>query len=317
MPSKNVTVIFEGLMLFCRPQVNNQYCEVGILSNAPVPQHRVRINVFKADGQTELPASAAQLPHKVISHAEIRLRFDKLALYKGNCAVFPDRPANNSITPQLGKVLDIQGTNFYDQANDRVDLGAANYKPSIFITTGTLSGERLTNDNQFCRLDEPTMQSLGLLSGTAVQPDSQLWALAQKIPLRAFAREVKATITLAEGESLVLRGRQENQLLFCLPHPSVWNEETYQVRIENLDDHSHTGPAHPAINCPAFMHHSRAFIHQGRENYGLFLFNPFSSSEEEEEQLATVTNTTDDACCLCSQGGNTPTVQPDGKDPWS
>lgn len=322
MPSRDVTVVFEGLMLFCQPERELRYCEVGVHTNAP--DHDVRLVLKNAAGIVIPAPSANAFPcGQQLDHVVMR-NFGNLVLYKGDCQTFPSHPDPGSIQVEdsFHDLLDIQGDDFYPDDEVVVDLNAGHYLPSIFISTGRLSGANPSKDNQFSRLDEETMQDLGLLT----EPNKlnpQAWQDAEKHELLAFARETHVTVSLAPGEFLVLRSQTDT--LICLPDPSSLGMETYRVEVRNLDSESHTYPASFQQNCPAFLHHSRALVKVDAkpkpENFGLYPTDPFLASRSRNASAqpvrAAAAALTDDACCLSGRGSRTATLQPDELTPWS
>lgn len=274
----NVTIVFEGLFLFCNPALNgSRYCEVGLHSKAP--GHSVKIGVFSEDGQVELQPVPEWLPKKYFSHDEIRT-YDKLFLYQGASDALPRHTSVAVEDSFTDYVLDIQGPLFYERPEDKVDVDGQWYKPSLFILNGSLfaPNDKLTLDGEFCRLDESTMDELNLLNIRASQLNTLRWAMAAKKPLGPFARQVAIRLAVAEGQSVLLRGGRNGQVLFKLPHPAHLGVDKYQIKISNLDDLDGEVRQDADVNCRAFAYHSLAFKHEGKPNYGLYPANPFISS---------------------------------------
>lgn len=337
MPRESVKVVFDGLMLFCQSAAENRYCEVGVQTRAA--GHRVEIAVLKDVGARveEVPLTAAQLPKKRFEHDDFR-RYEQLFLYAGTRDTVPPRPEPSSIriASSFSDLLDIQGPDFYPEEQHQADIAERWYKPSLFITTGELSGKYLTSDGEFCRLDEATVVALRLREIRASEVNDAAWDVAEKMPLGKFARHVETTINLDEGQSLVLRGRGDNELIFNLPRPSDLNVETYQVKISNLDVRDGGDYADADINCPAFRHHSRAFLNTAPTYYSLYptditrfrstrdnpqLFTPELKKETITATASVVTNTTsvvtNEACCLSCRGTRTATLLPNDQTPWA
>lgn len=226
----NVTVQFDGLMVFTNNQVNavNDY-QARLHTQAK--DHEVRIAVFKN-------GSATPYPEYVFSHEEMRNRFEHLWFYtiNDNQPVQLDSSLNNML-----RLEDLAGGHELLQLNDEVMKPIIHFKNGLLKTAGQREVCTLIAESQVSHC----MGLLRLVSDVSVL-DSSYNSFKDRImsaPLKRLSGLPELTqleFSLAQGDTLRLVSGDANGpkadgtvLLDLSPNP----QEGYVVEVLNLPLH--------------------------------------------------------------------------------
>lgn len=304
MKDYNVKVRLEGLLLFCFPEPLNEvysHCEAGILTQTGDDEHAVRIEVKKKICGEVMscrvnPCDVGMVGNPLsFTHREVK-NFSELKLSVEGIEGVEVPPAGVRIAHEgFDRILNLADQDFYGPA---VTVMPGYYEPSIFITHGTLTTSKLSEDEEFCRVSENVLREILDCYGERPRNWGGLGPEDKKI-LGKFAKYAEAHINLANEQLLVLKARKGKKwiTLFRIPHSQELKTDEYRILISNLDkDYENDNDIVPYQNCAAFLYHSHALQRpSGKPAYGLS--KNYDCTKSKITPLLDDDGKSDPACC--------------------
>ncbi|HKQ72647.1 MAG TPA: hypothetical protein VJ810_02890 [Blastocatellia bacterium] len=266
----NVTINFDGLMLFSFNESNN-YCETKV--NTSAEGHQMSIKVSEA---------GKVLYQDTFSSERLR-DLGSLSLFVcGGKGLTPiGRTAKKG--PDYDLILDLEGDDFYQRP---CELKQSEYESSIFLHNGTIdAGNRVRS----YRVKEEFFSELKYQ-----WEDQDDWDTFKRRSLekdadsivefqQEYARDVAASVPIQEGQSLRFVSSSTKTDLFA---PLEFGKN-YQIDIRHtdIDDPSSLS------DCIGFAHHCEALNLKRKEPvYGIF--RPYFKG---------MRTNCDSACCVCAR----------------
>jgi len=226
----NVTVLFDGLMVFSVLNINGiNTCQVGLHTNAP--GHEIKITVLKMPDETH-PVDA-----RIYRHAEIRA-YERLDF------LLPNKPPtgvqfNTNPNCDFKRVLFLEGKDFF---NRRMEQDICVLKPTLHITSAILGSEPRTQRN-YWRVKEDVIKELFKVFDkfgnekaveVALQSFENAWENDKPHTLGDLPEYAKAELSLDANQTLRLEGIKACGSVDQLITPIGPGADSYKIYFENL-----------------------------------------------------------------------------------
>jgi hypothetical protein len=265
MPDNKVTIIFDGLMLFCHDQ-KQQRCEIKVHTAAEGHRMKIRAEAF---GEFH---SAMFCRSSVKELGQFSLHLVEEVEGEGQRRIANDAVAGKD----YGLLLDLEAL-----YHPGLKLRPNNYEASILLHHGVIGAGDQTGDcflvveDIFNRLD---FDKILRPDWEALKKQLQMNQANSICTLPTFAKEAKAVIPLKAGQTLKFVHGAEQTDVF--PELKIEHGRDYEITIEYND----AKPATSLTDCVGFAHHCKAFeLKEEEPVFGLYFPNIVKSMDEEVE----------------------------------
>jgi len=286
----NVSITFDGLLRFAIDDVYH-LCRAEVHTAAPGHVMCIKIKVGKQ-----------VIDRKIFSAKELKdLQSIHIFIGKGDKLEPADPSAKDN--GRFENILDLAGRDFYQSPRN---TKPGMYGCSIWLHNGEVGAGDETDFKVCSRVRQDLFGKLKFVwknehEWSGFKDGVQHMDLNAIKDLEEFARNVSATLSLADGEALCIKNGKTGELLF----DPLKVGQSYEVIIKYAD----VELPQTLADCKGFAHHSEALILP----VSAPIFGIFKPASFKDSQLEPVT---EPGCCDCARMGGPTSLLKDFQAQW-